>query len=79
VVARLLVGWCRLILSNPRSKRLELSANHVEPLSKFALSFNLCRYILDAGADVNKAREDAGATPLFIAAQNGKGRASLPE
>ena len=33
--------------------------------------------LLDAGADVNKAREDSGATPLFIAAQNGNGRALL--
>ena len=46
--AELKVGWCRLNLSNPRCKRLELSVlelKYDEPLSNFAFKFNLCRYI----------------------------------
>jgi len=66
----------KLMLKQPGTKRLKLKRD--EPLSSFALNFNLRRYNVDVverliaapGVDVNKPRAD-GATPLAAAVASG--------
>jgi hypothetical protein len=64
------VGWCRLTLSNPRQKRLELSSlklKHDKPLSHFAFKFSLRRYSVEKIETIGDAYLAAGAytRPLF--------------